>query len=699
MEIGVGFSQHEDPERAGAEAATMARERVAQPRLAVVFGSTSYEQERLAGGILRALPGVPIVGATSFAEVSNVGVTEDSVVVALLEPTPGRVVTGFRPCSGLPEATGFDVGHSLRDGAADGDVMRTVLAFCDMSFGSGDEYVRGIRRALDTEDVTFFGGSSSFDLERYHETGEAVCKYVYTGEGARATALSSAMLSFPRGGDVTMAFGFAHGWTPLSAPMTITRAEGPTVFEVDGRPVFDYYASLLGEHFSKRLRTSAGRYCMLVEFDQGGCHGVDVRNPAFFDEERGAIGFFPPDSMEGLRFRLAQCSRTDLVTGARGAARDCRAALGSAHPRLVLMVSCGARRDILHSRQQVEFEAVHEVFGPDVPIVGYYGGGEIGPTLSTYEDATTHCCGGRLPLHHAVSLCLLALGTREPAPTIDEASRLRRRATCCAPSAEVQVERLQRMLDRCEDFVDETVQVLSGICIQNRDIGEDLAQAKDILEVRNEKLLDANERYENLQDILRRYTPHAIWRKAGHSVEKGRYEIDNEELELTFMFLDVKGFTSYAEAHAPDEVIAAINRIFEPITDIVYDRGGDIDKFIGDAILATFVRTDDAVAAAKRILEFMRDHEADVHPFRIRMGINRGRVVLGNVGAARRMDHTLIGDAVNLAQRLEANCEPGRCLVSSAVFDASVVPFRNLQKRQITVKGKADPVIVYECWL
>ena len=716
MEIGIGFSQHDDCKQAGKEAASIALEQVKSPSLALVFAGARFNHEEVFAGIRSLLPNIPVTGCTSFYEISNVGVTEDSVALALIDPSPGFVGESNGPCEGEAVATGEKIGQRFSQQLRDEheDFLRTVLLFCDMTWGCGDSYVQGLRNALGGANVAFFGGSSCWDrykvfVPEVHRrvggtfeddtvsidttAGNLIC----TSDGFKARSLSSVALAFPKNEGVRVGFGFAHGWTPLSSYRRITKAEGNVVYEVDDMPVLDFYASLLGDDCVERMTNTIGRYCILVEFEKGGCHCVDVRNPAVFDAKNGSVSFFPPDPIEGLRFRLAQSTRIDLLVSSRRAAEECLASLGGAKPRLLIVSSCLARKDILHSKEQLELEIIREVFGREVPIIGFYAAGELGPLYSEYERVVSNACAGELPLHHGTSLCLMAIGSDEAVSQVDVEELLREKATFRVRDEVQEMTRLRRLLRECEDFIDESARVMTTICVQNRDIGEDLANAKELLETRNEKLLDANERYENLQDILRRYTPHAIWRKAGHSVEKGLYEIENEEILLTFLFMDVKGFTNFAEQHAPDEVINAINRIFGPVTEIIYDRGGDIDKFIGDAILATFSRTDDAVTTAKRILEFMRDNEEDVKPFKVRLGINRGRAIMGNVGATRRMDHTLIGDAVNLAQRLEANCEPGSVLISDAVFKESVAPFRNLQKREVNVKGKAQPVIAYMC--
>lgn len=191
---------------------------------------------------------------------------------------------------------------------------------------------------------------------------------------------------------------------------------------------------------------------------------------------------------------------------------------------------------------------------------------------------------------------------------------------------------------------------------------------------------------ERLQQVIRQYTPHAVWQKASVSVLAGLLQIPDEEIFGAFMFMDVKGFTSFAEKNTPERVIAEINRIFGPSTELIYRHGGDIDKFIGDCIFARFATADGALRAAGC-------------PFTVRIGLNHGRVVSGNVGADQRRENALIGDAVNLTQRLESACAPGYVLVSQSFLDhldPALLEGLGRRTTSIQVKGKAEPVPVVE---
>jgi adenylate cyclase len=130
-----------------------------------------------------------------------------------------------------------------------------------------------------------------------------------------------------------------------------------------------------------------------------------------------------------------------------------------------------------------------------------------------------------------------------------------------------------------------------------------------------------------------------------------------EELEVTIMFIDIKNFTGFAESTPADEVVAAINELFEQIVPVIHEHGGRVDKFVGDGLLAVFGaprrqpdHADQALNAACEIAGRLESR----HGLSIGIGLNSGTVVAGNVGGAGRLEFSVIGDAVNVAARVEA---------------------------------------------
>ena len=198
-------------------------------------------------------------------------------------------------------------------------------------------------------------------------------------------------------------------------------------------------------------------------------------------------------------------------------------------------------------------------------------------------------------------------------------------------------------------------------------------------------------------EVIYRYTPHTVWKEIAEQVKKGGGELHNAEFNGTFLFLDVKGFTTYSEEHPSKKVVEVLNQIFDPATQIIYKYNGDVDKYMGDCIFAAFKTPCDAIQAGRDILVLFREIKKKGHPFSVRIGINSGRAVRANVGSKERREYTYIGDAVNLAQRLESNCTPGMLLIADSACKATAVDLGKKTRRKIMVKGKRKAVVAYEC--
>ncbi len=176
--------------------------------------------------------------------------------------------------------------------------------------------------------------------------------------------------------------------------------------------------------------------------------------------------------------------------------------------------------------------------------------------------------------------------------------------------------------------------------------------------------------------------------------------------ELAFLFTDIRGFTTLSEGLAPDEVVAVLNRYLDLETEIILNNHGDVDKFVGDEMMAFFEGPEkerNACLAAMQIRHAMmaekdKREKAGLPVVNIGIGINAGPVVFGSVGARDRMDFTSIGDTVNLAARLEgANKAYGsKTLITEAVHRQVTDLFLCRELDYLAVKGKNEPVRIYE---
>jgi adenylate cyclase len=209
----------------------------------------------------------------------------------------------------------------------------------------------------------------------------------------------------------------------------------------------------------------------------------------------------------------------------------------------------------------------------------------------------------------------------------------------------------------------------------------------------NEMTVGLRER-ERIREAFGTYLDREV---AEHILASGT-SLEGEEVEVTAMFLDIRDFTGFAERASAREVVAAINSLFERIVPIVREHGGHIDKFVGDGLLAVFGaprrqrdHADRALAAALAIEGAIQDE------LPIGIGLNSGSVIAGNVGGAGRLEFSVIGDAVNVAARVEETTratgdtvlvsERTRALLSDASFLEARPP--------LPLKGVSEAVALY----
>lgn len=187
-------------------------------------------------------------------------------------------------------------------------------------------------------------------------------------------------------------------------------------------------------------------------------------------------------------------------------------------------------------------------------------------------------------------------------------------------------------------------------------------------------------------------------------------KLGGEKREISILFSDIRDFTSMSEKLSPEDLVQLLNEYLNPMTMIVLDEKGTLDKYIGDAVMAIYnapldvvEHADHACRSALKMMARLGELnlsfvERGLHSIDIGIGINTGDAVVGNMGAAMRFDYTAIGDNVNLASRLEGlNKMYGTHIIvseSTKMQAGNDLPFREIDL--VAVKGKQQPVPIYE---
>jgi len=212
------------------------------------------------------------------------------------------------------------------------------------------------------------------------------------------------------------------------------------------------------------------------------------------------------------------------------------------------------------------------------------------------------------------------------------------------------------------------------------------------------------------QSTLERYVPRPV---AQRLVAGGRTDLIPVYKELTIMFSDIKAFTTWSADKEARVVHDFLNDYLETMADILFEHHATVDKFMGDGILAFFgdpvdlpnnatAAVNAAIAMQRKIAELREKWQPDVGiDLKVRIGINTGKVIVGDLGTRRRIEYTVIGSAVNLAQRMESLSTPGGILITE--FTRAAVnrtrisyPFNFSEKMEQAVKGYDKPVATYE---
>ncbi|WP_298362591.1 adenylate/guanylate cyclase domain-containing protein [Runella sp.] len=180
----------------------------------------------------------------------------------------------------------------------------------------------------------------------------------------------------------------------------------------------------------------------------------------------------------------------------------------------------------------------------------------------------------------------------------------------------------------------------------------------------------------------------------------------NEVVEATVVFMDICGFTAITENVDADTVVQLINKYFDVMVKEIIAQNGHVDKFMGDAVMAVFrgeYHLDHAIEAALAVRSHIQSIEENLlnhttYMPRVAIGINSGEMISGNIGSVslRRLDYTVIGDTVNVAQRFQSVAKPNQIVIGHEAYLKVKESFNCQPIGEVNLKNKALPLMVYE---
>lgn len=272
------------------------------------------------------------------------------------------------------------------------------------------------------------------------------------------------------------------------------------------------------------------------------------------------------------------------------------------------------------------------------------------------------------------------------------------RSAMCAPLISSSRNVLMGVLyadnpDRASAFTQEELNVFAVVASQTASAMENIMAHKKLVE-------EAAQRH-----ALERFLAPEVVKMISENPEGIRLGGANQK--ATILFTDIRGFTTLSEELPPEKIVEILNEFFSRVTDVIFDHGGTLDKFIGDAAMAVFgapiSKGNDAANAVRAaidvqrlIVELNRDAADRGHPeIRVGIGINTGLVTAGNIGSTKRLDYTVIGDPVNTASRLCGKAAGGEIIISESTAAEVGEEFAKDAKPAVSVKGKAAPIAIY----
>jgi adenylate cyclase len=212
------------------------------------------------------------------------------------------------------------------------------------------------------------------------------------------------------------------------------------------------------------------------------------------------------------------------------------------------------------------------------------------------------------------------------------------------------------------------------------------------------------------KEVLRRtfeaYFPPLVVKKMINN--PGLLMLGGQKKELTVLFSDIKDFTTHSATLSPAQIQHFLNEYFETMVEVVFRHQGTVDKYIGDGLMVFFgdpePQPDHALRCVHAAIEMQKKtgelrerwRQGGGFPLNIRIGINSGEVVVGNMGSSRRLAYTVLGSEVNLAQRLESNAPVGGILISQRTYDLVKEEIATRPMGALKVKGFEKPISAHE---
>lgn len=371
LKVGLGYSSHQDSFKAGVEAAKeVIKSHKKKPDILIIFAARTFNHTQLLKGIISITGNIPMVGGTTAGEISHKGFSEQSVVIMSLESKELSFTAGIGKNMSKSEK---ECAKSLiKNIKKTTDITNPIslLIFPDGMGGDGIQVIQGIQSMLG-ENFEIVGGYLG-DADHFKKTHQYYNGKIYSD------SIAGLLIC---GKTHETGIGVRSGFESIGNQFYCTSAEKNIVYRFDDERALDLYKEFLGKERAKKLPAVCLEYPFGLIDEKVSIEGKEyfqLRCGLAVDHKQGSINLAASIPV-GSSVTLTTASRNDIINGAYLAAKQAKHSLKKVKPKAILMFSCIGRKIILGRRTEEEITAVKKVLGNNIPIIGFYTYGEIGP--------------------------------------------------------------------------------------------------------------------------------------------------------------------------------------------------------------------------------------------------------------------------------------------------------------------------------
>ena len=385
--ISTAIRKGADSYATGKEAAQEALNKLGTGKadLAVVYASSKYDYGQVIKGVNAVTGNALLIGASSAGEFNEVRADKESVVCGLLASDTHKFLAGLGTGLKADPVAAVTMAKTAFPETLDGYAHKSAILHIDGLAGNGEEASLAALAELGT-DMTLSGGAAGDDLQ-FKETK------IFLNDKILSDALSICMMFSKK----PVAIGVKHGHSPISGPLTITKAKGNVVYEIDGRKAFDVWKEAVKEEVAKNgididnLKDPGEIGTLLMQYEAGLETGNDYKIRVPLSTDPNGVLNFACTMVEGSVMCVCKSPQQDQIQSARTAAELALKSAGGVKLAGAFVFDCVCRSLILGDSFFEGIKAIKSVIG-DIPIIGFETYGEIGLVpgqLSGFHNTTT----------------------------------------------------------------------------------------------------------------------------------------------------------------------------------------------------------------------------------------------------------------------------------------------------------------------